>query len=78
MIPAGVRIFVCTEPVDMRLGFDRLAQTARDIVGLGADQWCVSMPFRAFSAPTTSTSTGYARRTDVIATTAQLASTRVG
>ena len=33
MIPAGVRIFVCTEPVDMRHGFDRLAQTARDRVG---------------------------------------------
>ena len=34
MIPAGVRIFVCTEPVDMRRGFDRLAQMARDIVGV--------------------------------------------
>jgi transposase len=33
MIPAGVRIFVCTEPVDMRHGFDRLAQAARDRVG---------------------------------------------
>ena len=33
MIPAGVRIFVCTEPVDMRQGFDRLAQTARERVG---------------------------------------------
>jgi transposase len=33
MIPGGVRIFVCTEPVDMRQGFDRLAQTARDRVG---------------------------------------------
>lgn len=30
MIPSGVRIFVCTEPVDMRRGFDRLAQTARE------------------------------------------------
>jgi len=30
MIPGGVRIFVCTEPVDMRQGFDRLAQTARE------------------------------------------------
>jgi len=29
MIPAGVRIFVCTEPIDMRYGFDRLASTAR-------------------------------------------------
>jgi transposase len=34
MIPAGVRIFVCTEPVDMRRGFDRLAQTAKDVVGV--------------------------------------------
>lgn len=33
MIPAGVRIFVCTQPVDMRLGFDRLAQLARERVG---------------------------------------------
>ena len=33
MIPAGVRIFVCTEPVDMRQGFDRLAHTARERVG---------------------------------------------
>jgi len=33
MIPAGVRIFVCTEPVDMRYGFDRLASTARTRVG---------------------------------------------
>ena len=33
MIPAGVRIFVCTQPVDMRFGFDRLAQVARERVG---------------------------------------------
>ena len=33
MIPSGVRIFVCVEPVDMRLGFDRLAQVARERVG---------------------------------------------
>ena len=30
MIPGGVRIFVCLEPVDMRRGFDRLVQTARE------------------------------------------------
>lgn len=30
MIPVNVRIFVCTEPVDMRCGFDRLALFARD------------------------------------------------
>ena len=33
MIPAHVRIFLCTQPVDMRLGFDRLAQVARERVG---------------------------------------------
>jgi transposase len=33
VIPAAVRIFVCTEAVDMRLGFDRLAQVARERVG---------------------------------------------
>ncbi len=29
-IPGGLRIFVCTELVEMRRGFDRLAQTARE------------------------------------------------
>jgi transposase len=33
VLPAGVRIFLCVEPVDMRLGFDRLAQIARDRIG---------------------------------------------
>jgi len=33
MIPTEVRIFVCTEPIDMRLGFDRLAAAVRDRVG---------------------------------------------
>jgi len=33
VIPAGVRIFLCTEPVDMRYGFDRLSQVARDRIG---------------------------------------------
>ncbi|HEV3094607.1 MAG TPA: IS66 family insertion sequence element accessory protein TnpB [Solirubrobacteraceae bacterium] len=33
MIPHGVRVFLCVEPVDMRLGFDRLAQLARERVG---------------------------------------------
>jgi transposase len=33
MIAAGVRIFVCTEAVDMRWGFDRLAATAQSRVG---------------------------------------------
>jgi transposase len=33
MIPANVRIFVCTESVDMRFGFDRLAAVARERIG---------------------------------------------
>jgi transposase len=33
MIPTAVRIFVCTEPVDMRYGFDRLAAAVRQRVG---------------------------------------------
>jgi len=33
VIPPGVRIFVCTVPVDMRLGFDRLALVARERIG---------------------------------------------
>lgn len=33
MIPGGVRIFVCLEPVDMRYGFDRLAAVARSRLG---------------------------------------------
>jgi transposase len=35
MIPGELRILVCTEPLDMRLGFDRLAAAVRD--KLGAD-----------------------------------------
>jgi len=33
VIPGGVRVFLCVEPIDMRLGFDRLAQVARERVG---------------------------------------------
>jgi len=33
MIPGEVRIFVCTEPIDMRFGFDRLAAAVRERVG---------------------------------------------
>jgi transposase len=33
MIPAAVRIFVCTETIDMRQGFDRLAQLVRSKLG---------------------------------------------
>ena len=30
VIPVGVCVFLCVEPVDMRLGFDRLAQLAHE------------------------------------------------
>lgn len=33
MLPANVRIFVCTEPQDMRRSFDTLAQVVRDRLG---------------------------------------------
>jgi transposase len=33
VIPAAVRIFVSTEPIDMRQGFDRLAQAVRARLG---------------------------------------------
>lgn len=33
MIPAGVRIFVCLEPLDMRKSFDGLALAAREKLG---------------------------------------------
>jgi transposase len=33
MLPGEVRIFVCTEPIDMRYGFDRLAAAVRERVG---------------------------------------------
>ncbi len=45
MIPTGVRIFVCTEPVDMRLGFDRLAATARTRIGEDPQQGEVLVAF---------------------------------
>jgi len=45
VIPSGVRIFVCTEPVDMRRGFDRLAQTAKEIVGIDPQQGGVLIVF---------------------------------
>ncbi|HUR85155.1 MAG TPA: IS66 family insertion sequence element accessory protein TnpB [Solirubrobacteraceae bacterium] len=33
MIPASVRVFVCTAPQDMRRGFDMLAQVVRQEMG---------------------------------------------
>ena len=33
MIPSSVRIFVCPEPIDMRLGFDRLVHLCRQRLG---------------------------------------------
>lgn len=33
MIPSSVRIFVCTEPQDMRRSFDGLALAARQVLG---------------------------------------------
>ena len=33
MIPAAVRIFLCTEAIDMRQGFDRLAQVVKSKLG---------------------------------------------
>lgn len=35
MIPGELRVLVCTQPLDMRLGFDRLAAAVRE--KLGAD-----------------------------------------
>lgn len=32
MIPSSVRIFVCTEPQDMRRSFDGLARAAREVL----------------------------------------------
>lgn len=33
MIPAGTRIFACTEPLDLRLSFDGLVRAAEDQLG---------------------------------------------
>lgn len=33
MLPAGVRILVCTQPQDMRRSFDSLAQVVRALLG---------------------------------------------
>lgn len=33
MLPASVRIFVCTTPQDMRRSFDGLALVAREVIG---------------------------------------------
>jgi transposase len=36
MIPAGVQVFIALEPIDMRLGFERLAGFVRDQMGFDA------------------------------------------
>ena len=33
MLPPTVRIFICAQPVDMRYGFDRLAEVTRTVIG---------------------------------------------
>lgn len=33
MIPTSVRIFVCTQPLDMRRSFDGLAAAAKQVIG---------------------------------------------
>ena len=33
MLPASVRILLCTEPQDMRRSFDRLAEVVRTVMG---------------------------------------------
>jgi len=38
VIPSAIRIFVCSEPVDMRHGFDRLMLAARERVGQDPQQ----------------------------------------
>jgi hypothetical protein len=43
LIPPDVRIFVCTEAVDMRSGFDRLTQVARGKIGHDPVQGGVSL-----------------------------------
>jgi transposase len=36
MIPVGVQVFVCLEPIDLRAGFDRLAGLASERIGCDA------------------------------------------
>lgn len=45
MIPSTVRILVSIEPLDMRLGFDRLAAAARSRLGVDPQQGDVLVAF---------------------------------
>lgn len=50
MIPPGVRIFVCPQPIDMRLGFDRLVQVAKERLGQDPVQGSALFVFAGRSA----------------------------
>ena len=50
MIPPGIRIFVCTAPVDMRFGFDRLIRLAQERVGQDPIKGGALFVFRGRSA----------------------------
>ena len=41
MIPGNVRIYLCSQPVDMRRSFDGQAQAARDHMGKDGRGYCL-------------------------------------
>jgi len=51
MIPASVRIFVCTEPQDLRRSFDGLALAARERLGEDPQSGALFCPIRGGIAP---------------------------